>query len=313
MRPPGHRPRLAPLALALVALLAAPGGAAAAAAGKGGKGSTSRSKEPAQRPPSPALQKARAELAAVKKSPAKRRYRHNWEHAIHSLEKAARGPDTGPALLDAARARYALYRFSAVEADREAALRLASRAAKAGAPQGASLAAAIRKEAGDDPAPVAKAVRKVRPPAAAPAPVRRAEPAPPAPAVEDDEPLDPALQEALADGGDAPAGAATAPVPAAATTPAQVTEIHSWTSADYTRVAVYLSHPVAFEKLEIPADALHPRRLALDLRPAVLERPGQERIVSDAILHRVRTAQTSPDTVRIVLDLKGADAYQVFT
>jgi N-acetylmuramoyl-L-alanine amidase len=76
---------------------------------------------------------------------------------------------------------------------------------------------------------------------------------------------------------------------------------------------VYLSQPVAFEKQEIPADAIHPRRLALDIHPAVLDRPGRERIVSDALLHRVRTAQTSPDTVRVVLDLKGMEAYQVFT
>src|SRR5512137_2151087 len=52
-----------------------------------------------------ALDKARANLAALKQNPTKRKFRHNWERAIRDLERAARGPDTGAALLDAARAR----------------------------------------------------------------------------------------------------------------------------------------------------------------------------------------------------------------
>ncbi len=316
MRSAGHRYGLVPVVIALVLGLLAPDQADA-------KGTTKAARPPAAaagRAPSPALQKARAELASVKASPAKRRYRHNWEKAIRSLEKAARGPDTGPALLDAARARYALYRFSAVESDREAALKLAGRAAKAGAPQATSLAAAIRKEAGDDPAPVARSLRKSPAVAAAP-PARKADPRPappappavavPAPVAEDDDPSDPVLEEAVAD----------APAPASpekgtgltAPSVAHVTEVQSWTSPDYTRVAVYLSQPVGFEKQELPADATSPRRLALDLRPAVLDGPGKERTVADALLHRVRAAQHGPDTVRVVLDLKGKDAYQVFT
>jgi N-acetylmuramoyl-L-alanine amidase len=323
----GQRKRLAPLALAAAIGLLVPVEAAGKATGKvAGRATRStpaaaRSREAAPaRQASPALQKARAELEAVKKSPARRRYRHNWEKAIASLERAARGPDTGPALLDAARARYALYRFSAVESDRESALRLAARASKAGAPQGASLAAAIRREAGDEPAAVAKVTRKVAPSPVAP-PARRVEmpsappasPPSPPPTAEDEEPLDPVLEEAVAEAQPAPSPdkgpAARAPVGG----PARVTELQSWTSPDYTRVAIYLSQPVAFEKQELPASAEHPRRLALDLRPAVLDGPGAERTVADTLLHRVRAAQFGPDTVRVVLELKGKDAYQVFT
>ncbi len=315
--------RILPAFLVAVLLAAPASPAGAAARGKPSRSARASSPAssrpaPATRSPSPALQKARAELEAVKRSPARRKYRHNWEKAIRSLEKAARGPDTGPALLDAARARYALYRFSAVESDREAALKLAGRASKAGATQATALASAIRREAGDDPAPIAKVTRK---PQVAPVPAppgRRPGTAPPAPAVPpapvggapDDEPedLDPVLEEAVAS---APVGPEQPPPPASAA-PAHVTELHSWTSPDYTRVAVYLSQPVGFEKQELPADALHPRRLALDLRPAVLDGPGTERQVGDGLLHRVRTAQNGPDTVRVVLDLKGKDAYQVF-
>ena len=321
MRASGHRIRFVPIALAVAFALLLPievaGKAAAKAASRSGRGAPTATRQrdaaPA-RQASPALQKARAELAAVKKSPAKRRYRHNWEKAIQALERAARGPDTGPALLDAARGRYALYRYSAVEGDRVAALKLAARASKAGAPQAASLAAAIRREAGDDPAPVAKAPRKTAPAPAAPSP-RRTEPSPappPSPAAADeDDLLDPVLEEALAD---TQPGQPPAKAPAAgATDPAHVTEIHSWTSPDYTRVAVYLSQPVSFEKRELAADPDHPRRLALDLHPAILDGPGTERTVADTLLQSVRAGQHGPDTVRVVLDLKGKEAYQVFT
>jgi N-acetylmuramoyl-L-alanine amidase len=131
------------------------------------------------------------------------------------------------------------------------------------------------------------------------------------PVAEEDDSTDPVLEEAVADASPATASEKGPAAPAGA--PAHVTEINSWTSPDYTRVAVYLSQPVAFEKQELAATADHPRRLALDLRPAVLDGPGTDRTVADTLLHRVRAAQHGPDTVRIVLDLKGRDAYQVFT
>jgi N-acetylmuramoyl-L-alanine amidase len=142
--------------------------------------------------------------------------------------------------------------------------------------------------------------RPATPPAATPAPAA------------DEETTDPVLEEALADG-PTPAPARPGEPGPAAEGPARVSEVQTWSAADYTRVAVYLSQPVGYEKQEIPADPEHPRRLALDLHPAVLEGQGQQMPVADALVHRVRTAQYGPDTVRVVLDLKGQDAYQLFT
>jgi len=325
------RRRLAPIALLAAAMLLHPAAATGKSAASAGKGAAAAK----AKAPSPALQKARAELAAVKKSPAKRRYRHNWEKAIGSLERAAKGPDTGPALLDAAKARYALYRFSAVEADREKALALAGRASRAGAPQAGALAAAIRREAGDEaPAVVAKAPPRKGTPAAAPKLPRReaspsvATPPSPAPAVasaavataavaaaadEAEEELDPVLEEAVAETVPAPVALPEKGAPAAVSAPARVSAVQTWSNADYTRVAVYLSQSVGFEKQELPADHDHPRRLALDLRPAQLDGQGSLKTVGDSLLHRVRVAQHGPDTVRVVLDLKGQEAFQVFT
>ena len=118
------------------------------------------------------LDRARALLAQVKRDPARRRYRHHWDRAIAALEKAARGRHAAPALLEAARARYALYRFSQVDADRDAALRLALRAKRAGAPEAAAFAAAVRREMGDDEEP-APAARKAVSPKTVPRPAAR--------------------------------------------------------------------------------------------------------------------------------------------
>src|SRR5512146_2027800 len=96
-----------------------------------------------------ALDRACALLAEVKRDPAKRRYRHHWERAIAALERAAHGRDAGPALLEAARARYALYRFSQVDSDRTKALALAARSEKAGVRDARALRLAIRQEMGE--------------------------------------------------------------------------------------------------------------------------------------------------------------------
>ncbi|HVP69317.1 MAG TPA: N-acetylmuramoyl-L-alanine amidase [Anaeromyxobacteraceae bacterium] len=309
-----------PRRVALVALVLAlvPSGAGARhpsarhAAGRSPeKGRPARSAAAAQ--PS-RLDRSRAALAALKRNPAKRRYRHNWEKAIRDLERAARGPDTAPALLEAARARYALYRFSAVDSDREKALALASRAARAGSADAGTFAAAVRREAGDDE-PRTRAQRPARE-AAAPAPAAgaRAVAPPPAPATppappEDDE-SEPVLEEAVAEGSGEGRPEAPAPTPEE---PARVSEVRSWSNADYTRVAVYLSRTLAFTKQELPGDREHPRRLALDLKPALLGGGAVDQRVGDALVRGVRAAQYSPDTVRVVLDLAGEDGYQLFT
>jgi N-acetylmuramoyl-L-alanine amidase len=261
--------------------------------------SAAKSKRPAVR--KPRLEQAKAAMAALIRDRDRRRYRHNWEKAIAGLLQAARGRDRAAALSEAARARYALYRWSADEADRVKALRLAEQAARLGAGDARALAAAIRREAGDD-----------RP---APAPARKRTGArvvaatPPPPPPEEDEPSDPALDHvetalAAADGG-APAGEGTEG-------PARISEIRAWSSPDYTRVAIYLSHWVKWQQLEIPAAAGKQRRLAIDLGPAVLEGRTHEQAVGGGRLSRVRAAQHDAGSVRVVLDLDGDDRVQVF-
>lgn len=278
---------------------------------------TAQSAKPARNvKPAPApsrLSVARAQLAALARDKNRRRFHHNWEKAIAALLRAARGPERSAALCEAAQARYALYRWSADESDREEALRLATQAAKLGAPEARTLAQAIRREAGEEerpapprrkggsrPAAVAQAPAAVPP---SPAPAAAAAPASPA---SDDEPPDPDLERvvsALSDGA-APAAEASGP--------ARVTEVKAWSSPDYTRVVVYLSHWVKWQQTEIPAAGEQRRRMAIDLGPAVLEGRTLERAVGGGKLARVRAAQFSTDTVRVVLDLDGDDQVHAF-
>jgi N-acetylmuramoyl-L-alanine amidase len=267
--------------------------------------------------PAPAgarLEAARAQLKALMRDPVKRRYHHHWERAIKALQDAAVGRDAPAATLEAARARYALYRWSANEADREAALRLARQAERLGARDAARFAAAIRREAGDDHPPPAR----TRPgkAAVAAATARAGEPrprpaAPPAPAAapastrhELDPTPEPELEAAVADlkappdlqlGASNGAGAA------------RIGEVRAWASDDYTRVAISLDHWVGWQKLELPAAGGAPRRLALDFRPARLDGAAQARSVDGEQVDRVRSAQRDPETVRVVLDLPGRD------
>jgi N-acetylmuramoyl-L-alanine amidase len=263
-------------------------------------------------PPPSALATARAQLAALARDKNRRRFHHNWEKAIAALLRAARGPDRAAALHEAAQARYALYRWSADEADREEALRLATRAGKLGVPEARALAQAIRREAGEDERPAPPHRRPAKPTAAV---AQTPPPAAATPAAPDDEETDPALDRVMAALAPAePSGEAGGSSEAASepSGPARVTEVKAWSSADYTRVVVYLSHWVKWQQQEIPAAGDQRRRLAVDLSPALLEGRTLERAVGGGKLARVRAAQYSPEAVRVVLDLDGDDQVHVF-
>ncbi len=298
-----------PLALAIALSLAAPVGAGAASTqraaaakatsrGRAAPAPRARAQAARRRPPAaPTLAEAKAAMTALMRDRTKRRFHHNWERAIAGLLKAARGRDAAAANLEAARARYALYRWSANEVDREKALVLAARAERRGARDAGAFARAIRREAGED--------RPARP-------STTARGAPPRPEVEEEATPEPALENALADLSAADAAPALPLGSDRGAGAARVTEVRTWSSDDYTRVAVYLSHWVGWNKFELQPAPDRPRRIALDFRPAVLEGAARARAVPGVQVDRVRTAQNDPDTVRVVLDLPGADGVQAF-
>ncbi|HEY6105579.1 MAG TPA: N-acetylmuramoyl-L-alanine amidase, partial [Anaeromyxobacteraceae bacterium] len=109
-----------------------------------------------------------------------------------------------------------------------------------------------------------------------------------------------------------PVGSALAEGAASATEPARVSEVKTWSSPEYTRVAVTLSRPVGYRETEIAQAGEQPRRLAVDLSPAHLEGRAVASAVGDAKVERVRAAQHDADTVRVVLDLAGDQDYELF-
>jgi N-acetylmuramoyl-L-alanine amidase len=97
--------------------------------------------------------------------------------------------------------------------------------------------------------------------------------------------------------------------------PAQLTEVKHWSTPDYTRVAVTLTHDAPFEKHEIaksPGSGIL-SRIFFDVNGAKLS-PGVKDIpIGDGLLKSVRVAQYKPDTVRVVLDVENIRDYKIFT
>jgi N-acetylmuramoyl-L-alanine amidase len=147
------------------------------------------------RPKAVTLAEARAAMKALMQDPQKRRYRDRWERAIRGLQAAATGKDAAEGTLEAARARYALYRWSANEADRDEALKLAKRSAALGSRAAPAFAAAVRREAGDEEPRSAR----TRPSPAKARPARPEEKPVERPEALAEAPPDPELEAAVAD------------------------------------------------------------------------------------------------------------------
>jgi N-acetylmuramoyl-L-alanine amidase len=94
-------------------------------------------------------------------------------------------------------------------------------------------------------------------------------------------------------------------------TAAQVTGIRHWSTANYTRVAIDLGDTVTFEAARVP----HPDRIFFDLHGSHLapELIGKSFAVTDqGFLKRIRAAQSTPDTTRVVLDVSNVSDYSAF-
>ncbi len=97
--------------------------------------------------------------------------------------------------------------------------------------------------------------------------------------------------------------------------PAQLTEVRHWTTPDYTRVAVTLTHDAPFEKHEIaktPGSGIL-SRIFFDVNGAKLAPGVKDITIGDGFLKSVRVAQYRADTVRVVLDVDNIKEYKIFT
>lgn len=90
----------------------------------------------------------------------------------------------------------------------------------------------------------------------------------------------------------------------------QLNDIRYWSSENYTRVVIDLSEEVSFQKGRLS----NPDRLYIDLTGSLLPgNPEKSLQIGEGPLKGVRAAQFDPRTVRVVLDLEGAEDFKVFT
>ena len=109
------------------------------------------------------------------------------------------------------------------------------------------------------------------------------------------------------------------PKAAALVTPQKVqpelTEVRHWSTPDYTRIVVTLSHDALFEKHEIaktPGSGIL-SRIFFDIKGAKLSPGVKDLTIGDGLLKSVRVAQYNSETVRVVLDVDNIRDYKIFT
>lgn len=93
-----------------------------------------------------------------------------------------------------------------------------------------------------------------------------------------------------------------------------VLPVEHWSSDKYTRVVIKTSRPVTYraELLEKVGD--QPRRLFIDFDKSYIEPQYRAPLpIRDGLLQQVRTAQFTPDTVRVVLDIESIESYKIFS
>ena len=97
---------------------------------------------------------------------------------------------------------------------------------------------------------------------------------------------------------------------------AQVKGIRFWSSPSYSRVVIDVESEVRYTHRLLKKDPsiAKPKRLYIDLNHARMK-PGLKPVVpiTDDLLSDARAAQYSPDTVRIVLDIKSIDSFKIFS
>ncbi|MDH4321100.1 MAG: N-acetylmuramoyl-L-alanine amidase [Desulfobulbaceae bacterium] len=112
-----------------------------------------------------------------------------------------------------------------------------------------------------------------------------------------------------------PAKKAAAPAaPVSIAEMAVIEPLKHWSTDDYTRIVIETSKPVAFKKSLLPKNGNLPRRLYVDLDNCRVT-PGYTASIAidDGLLKQVRSAQFSPETVRVVLDIESISDHKIFS
>ncbi len=166
----------------------------------------------------------------------------------------------------------------------------------------------IKNEFPDHPV-AAKAEKELQalPRSRPPAPAARRTPAPPAPPRPE-----PQTQTPLPETADA----APAVSDFSEEGLAVVQDVKHWSNPDYTRVVVYVDRETDYSHRLLKRDPSidKPPRLYVDLAQATLAEGSRRTIpIHDDLLSDARAARYTPDSVRVVVDIKSFETYKVFS
>jgi N-acetylmuramoyl-L-alanine amidase len=93
-----------------------------------------------------------------------------------------------------------------------------------------------------------------------------------------------------------------------------VLPVEYWSSNNYTRVVINTSRPVTFKEELLEKVGEQPRRLFIDFDKSYIEPKYRVPVpIKDGLLQQIRTAQFSPDTVRVVLDIESIKSYKIYS
>ncbi len=93
-----------------------------------------------------------------------------------------------------------------------------------------------------------------------------------------------------------------------------VLPVKYWSSKNYTRIVINTSRKVSFREELLEKVGEQPRRLFIDFDKSYIEPKYRAPIpIKDGLLQQVRTAQFSPDTVRVVLDIESIESYKIYS
>lgn len=93
-----------------------------------------------------------------------------------------------------------------------------------------------------------------------------------------------------------------------------VQPIEHWSSDKYTRIVIKTSRPVSYREELLEKVGDQPRRLFIDFDKSYIEPKYRAPIpIKDGLLQQVRTAQYTPDTVRVVLDIESIESYKIYS
>jgi N-acetylmuramoyl-L-alanine amidase len=95
-----------------------------------------------------------------------------------------------------------------------------------------------------------------------------------------------------------------------------VTGLRYWSNPTYTRVVIDASRETSFTHRLLKKDpAIHkPQRLYVDLKNSIRGKNIEKFIpINDNLLRNVRAGQYTPDVVRVVVDIKSIETYNIFS